>query len=195
MSTDNDKTDQLYEEADQVIRLCETLDFQGIVRHRPQAVAALQNVIRVLKLELPRLREGGTVERGESQSVRPAPSSEDDKAAAQLRRRQMVEALTHAGLGDRLGKIYNTRVERRIQPFREAPHKMGLPMFDMVIAPDFSPEDGLHAIVVAPQEILSCLLPGADSTRPWQVRQRVRYSSGEELVDLVSLMSAGFPVG
>jgi hypothetical protein len=65
----------------------------------------------------------------------------------------------------------------------------------MVIAPDFSPEDGLHAIVVAPQEILSCLLPGADSTRPWQVRQRVRYSSGEELVDLVSLISAGFPVG
>jgi hypothetical protein len=193
MNMHNDKIDQLYEEAGQVVRLCEALDFEGIVRHRPQAVSALQNVIRVLKLELPRLRDGGGVERGEAQSARAAAPGED-REAVQLRRRQMVEALTQAGLGDRLGKIYSTHVERRIQPFREVPHKMGLPMFDMVIAPDFSPEDGLHAIFVAPQEILSCLLPGADSTRPWQVRQRVRYSSAEELVDLVSLISAGFPV-
>lgn len=195
MTNNNDKIDELYEEADRVIRLCESLDFDGIVKHRPQAVSALQNVVRVLKLELPNIRTDEDLGNYAAAAPKPKPvATEDDKAQLQARRRQMVEAMTQAGLGDRLGKIYSTRAEKRIQPFREVPHKMGLPTFDMVVAPDFSPEDGLHAIFIAGHEILSCILAGADSTRPWQVRQKVRYANAEELVDIVSLMSAGFPV-
>jgi hypothetical protein len=203
MADNNDSSKALYDEAGRIVRLCETLDFEGIVQHRPNAINALQNAVRVLNVSLPRRGGDGL---GEYASAQPAPRlstttdtppevSAEEKALLQQRRREVLESLSQAGLGDRLGKVYSTSAETRLQPFREAPHKNGLPAFDMVMAPDFSPESGLHGIFVAAQEVMSCVLPGADANRLWQVRERARFSTPEELVDFVSLMSAGFPVG
>lgn len=189
----NEKPISRYDEAGRVVRLCEALDFEGIVQHRPKAVSALQNVVRTLNLTLPR-RTGERLQADDGAATAPRPPNADDNAELQQRRRLLVESLTRAGLGDRMGKIYSTITDERLRPFREAPHKMGLPAFDMVLAPDFSPEAGLHGIFIGAQEVASCLLPGADSTRTWQVRERARFGNLEELADIVSLMSAGFPV-
>lgn len=200
----NDKPQSAYAEAGRVVRLCESLDFQGIIQHRPKAIEALQNAVKVLNLRLPRSgfevgAEPSSMHESIVDSVA-APdatavhSPEKEKAELQERRRQLVGAISHGGLGDRLGKMYSSLADVRLQPFREAPHKMGLPTFDLVLAPDFSPEAGLHVILIAAQEIVSCVLPNADANRPWQVRQRARYSNADELVDIVSLMSAGFPI-
>ena len=200
MADNKDSSQALYNEAGRIVRLCETLDFEGIVQHRPNAISALQNAVRVLNVPLPR---GGNDGLGEyavaPTSPKPAepeaPIAAEDKALLQQRRREVLESLSQAGLGGRLGKVYSTSIEGRLQPFRDVPHKNGLPGFDMVMAPDFSPESGLHGIFVAAQEVMSCVLPGAEANRPWQVRERARYSTPEELVDIVSLMSAGFPLG
>ncbi|MET0379828.1 MAG: hypothetical protein ABW049_12625, partial [Spongiibacteraceae bacterium] len=193
----NDRPESPYDEAGRLVRLCEALDFEGIVQHRPKAVSALQNVVRTLNLTLPRRVGDKPVVGGGIVDVRVAPTlleaAGDDAAELQLRRRQLVESLTRAGLGDRMGKIYSSLTDDHLRPFRDAPHKMGLPAFDMVLAPDFSPETGLHGIFIGVQEVVSCLLPGADSSRTWQVRERARFGNPEELVDIVSLMSAGFP--
>lgn len=193
----NDTPDTRYDEAGRVIRLCEALDFEGIVQHRPKAINALQNVVRTLNLTLPRRSAAERVGDG-IEDARTAPAArapvDDDAAEMAQRRRQLAESLTRAGLGDRMGKIYSTVTDQRLRPFRDAPHKMGLPAFDMVLAPDFSPEAGLHGIFVGAQEIFSALLLGADSNRTWQVRERARFGNMEELADIVSLMSAGFPV-
>ncbi len=194
----NGRPESLYDEAGRVVRLCETLDFEGIVQHRPKAVSALQNVVRTLNLTLPRRGGDRSAVEGGIEDVRAAPvvRQKDDTDAAELqqRRRQLVEALTNAGLADRMGKIYSSLSDDHLQPFRNAPHKMGLPTFDMVLAPDFSPEAGLHGVFIGTQEVMSCLLPGADSNRPWQVRERARFGTLDEMADIVSLMSAGFPV-
>lgn len=194
----NDRPESPYDEAGRVIRLCEALDFEGIVQHRPKAVSALQNVVRTLNLTLPRRAGDRPATEGAVEDVRNAPTArkpaDTEVAELQLRRRQLVEALTRAGLADRMGKIYSTLSDDHLRPFRDAPHKMGLPNFDMVLAPDFSPEAGLHAIFIGAQEVTSCLLPGADSSRTWQVRERARFGNLEEMSDIVSLMSAGFPV-
>ena len=216
MADNNDSSKALYDEAGRIVRLCETLDFEGIIQHRPNAINALQNAVRVLKVVLPRRAadtlgdyasvqasvqiapKPGAIDTVASSTSTPPPVAEvsaEEKALLQQRRREVLESLSHAGLGDRLGKVYSTSAEVRLQPFRDAPHKNGLPPFDMVMAPDFSPESGLHGIFVAAQEVMSCVLPGADPNRFWQVRERARYNTPEELVDFVSLMSAGFPVG
>jgi hypothetical protein len=195
----NDRPDSLYDEAGRVVRLCETLDFEGIVQHRPKAVSALQNVVRTLNLNLPRRIDERSPLKSDSIEDLRQPAVErraasEDVAELQQRRRQLLESLTKAGLGDRMGKIYSTITNERLRPFRDVPHKTGLPAFDMVLAPDFSPEAGLHGIFISMQEVFSCLLPGADANRPWQVRERARFGNLEELADIVSLMSAGFPV-
>lgn len=203
MADNNDSSKTLYDEAGRIVRLCETLDFEGIVQHRPNAVSVLQNVVRVLKVSLPRRGADGLADYANAQilpvtSIKaeaPLEVSAEEKVLLQQRRREVLESLSQAGLGGRLGKVYSTGVEGRLQPFREAPHKNGLPAFDMVMAPDFSPESGLHGIFIAAQEVMSCVLPGAEANRLWQVRERARYNTPEELVDFVSLMSAGFPVG
>jgi hypothetical protein len=78
--------------------------------------------------------------------------------------------------------------------FRDAPHKLGLPQFDMVVGPDYAPVSGYHGVFIGNQEVMSCVLPLPAESHQWQVRERQRFSDLTQVVDLVSLLSAGFPV-
>jgi hypothetical protein len=158
-------------------------------------VAALQDAVRTLRQTLPRSDEAlnnyATTQKGPTAGAQTLES----KDVILERRRRFVEALSHAGLGDRLGKLYFTDAERRQIAFREAPHKLGLPQFDMVVGPDYAPIAGYHGIFIGQQEVMSCVLPVPVGNHEWQVRERHRFASLEQVVDLVSAMSAGFPVG
>jgi hypothetical protein len=188
---------ELIQRAEEFTRLCKGVDYPAILAHNAEAVAALQDVLIVLKKALPRnnedLNDYAQAQSGPRKRVNKT-ESDPEKAALLERRRHFVEAFSQAGLGNRLGKIYSSLDERRLLAFREAPHQQGLPKFDMVIGPDFSPVNGLHGIFIGAQEVMSCVLPSPSESHQWQVRERHRFSNNLQVVDLVSMLSAGFPI-
>lgn len=179
----SDKAQAVYERADQLVRLCRELDYGAITAHQPLAVAALQRVVEAL--QLPPVRAEG------SRDDQADPAAED-KLAVLERRRQFIEALGKAELGPRVGKLYYSNAAGRQIAFREAPHKRGLPAFDLVVSADFSPVEGYHGIFIGSRDVASCVLPL--DAQCWQVRERATFDSLEQMVDVVSLLSAGFPL-
>lgn len=176
-----------------LLSLCQRVDHAAVVAHEPEAVETLHEVVQILRrsLELD----------GSSLPASPGPGEEEPavemaqgKSALLERQRRFVEALSRAGLGDRLGKLYCSNAERRLVAFREVPHKLGLPQFDMVVAADYAPVSGYHGIFVGVQEVVSCILPLPAESHQWQVRDRHRFADAARAAELVSLMSAGFPV-
>lgn len=192
-----EKLNELLQQAEHLLSLCKRLNFQSVAAHDPQAVASLHDVMRQLSDTLPRAGDQNLEDFARRQSgptaVKPAEPAVD-KAEVQERRRQCVESLTHAGLADRLGKVYSTDAATRQIALRDTPHKQGLPQFDMVVGADYSPQSGFHGIFIGSHEVMSCVLTKPFETQQWQIRERHRFSNLEQMADLVSMLSAGFPV-
>lgn len=184
-----DNLRELFLQAKDFLQQFNRLDYEAIVAHEPSAVAVLQDVAKTI-----RGKRGGDEAlasyAAEQQRVAGVP---EDKASVQERRRTFLEVLSQAGLGGRLGKVYCTEVESRTTAFRDVPHKLGLPQFDMVIAADYSPQSGYHGIFVAGQEVTSWLLP-TPYEHAWQLRERHQFATLEQMAELVGLLGAGFPV-
>lgn len=189
--TNKDDINQLLRQAVDLVEMCKRLDYQQIIAHKPEAVEALKDAMRIIRGSLPQSGEA-LGDYAEKPVVREPPPV--DKAALLERRRHLVEVLGHAGLAERLGKIYCTEVAQRLIAFKDIPHKQGLPQFDLVVGPDFAPQGGYHGIFIGEQEVMSCLLPLPCDTVQWQIRERHRFASLDQAVDLVSMLSAGFPV-
>lgn len=185
-----DDIQQLMNQAVDLVEMCKRLDYQQIIAHKPEAVEALKDAVRIIRGSL---AGEESLENYASKPVvrEPTPA---EKAALLERRRHLVEVLGHAGLAERLGKVYNTDASQRLIPFKDIPHKHGLPQFDLVVGPDFSPQSGYHAIFIGEQEVMSCMLPAPADAGHWQVRERHRFANMDQAVDLVSMLSAGFPV-
>ena len=185
-----DDIQQLLSQAVDLVEMCKRLDYQQIIAHKPEAVAALKDAVRIIRGSI---NDNESLEDYAGKQVVREPTPEE-KAALLERRRQLVEVLGHAGLAERMGKVYSTEASQRLIPFKDIPHKHGLPQFDLVVGPDFSPQSGFHGIFIGEQEVMSCLLPAPAETVQWQVRERHRFASLDQAVDLVGLLSAGFPV-
>lgn len=172
------------------------LDYPAIIAHDPKAIARLRQVATELRLDLDRLRQGPDQSLADYAQVQPQPKERPVLPAedAQERRRRCVDALTRAGLGGRVGKLYSSSAAQRLVPFREAPHKQGLMPFDMVVAADFMPGEGYHGIFITASEVVSGLLLQPVESRGWQLRARAGYGNLAQMVEKVGLMSAGFPV-
>lgn len=185
-----DEVQQFLSQAADLIEVCKRLDYQQIIAHRPEAVAALKDAMRVIRGTLG--DTGSLSDFAEKPVVRELTAA--DKAALLERRRQLVEVLGHAGLAGRLGKVYSSEATQHLIPFKDIPHKQGLPQFDLVIGPDFSPQAGYHGIFIGEQEVMSCFLPASAASAQWQTRERHRFANLEQAADLIGLLSAGFPV-
>lgn len=196
--SNNESVQAVFEQAEELLRLCRGLNYQAIVAHDPNAVTALQEAVRLLRNSV-RRGDGESLANYAGAQVQRRPQGEPaplagGKDAQMERRRRFVEALGAAGMGERLGKLYCTSAERRQVAFRDAPHKTGLPQFDMVVGPDYSPINGYHGIFISGQEVMSWVLPEPGDSHQWQLRERERFGDIEQLVDMVGLLSAGFPL-
>ncbi len=189
--SNKDDIQQLLSQAIDLVEMCKRLDYQQIIAHKPEAVAALKDAVRIIRGSLHEADEALEDYADKPQVREPAPV---DKGALLERRRQLVEVLGHAGLAERLGKVYSTEAKQRLIAFKDIPHKQGLPQFDLVVGPDFAPQGGYHGIFIAEQEVMSCLLPLPCDTVQWQIQERHRFANLDQAVDLVSTLSAGFPV-
>jgi len=192
---DNDPIKAQLDRALALLQLCRRLDYEAILDHQGEAVETLREVVQILRQSLP---EGAQGDGGAAADVETVSDAADpdlaDKGALLERQRRFVEALSRAGIGNRLGKLYCSDAPSRQVAFREAPHKLGLPHFDMVIAADYAPVSGYHGIFIGAQEVASCVLPLPAESHQWQIRERHRFADARRAAELVSLLSAGFPV-
>lgn len=172
------------------------LDYAAIIAHESTAIARLQQVATELRLNLDSLRRGSDETLEGYAQAQPQPKARPvlEQESVQERRRRCADALTKAGLGGRLGKLYCSNSAQRLVPYRDAPHHRGLVPFDMVVAADYMQGDGLHGIFVTAGEVISAMLMLPAEGRDWQLRSRSPYTGVTEMAEKVGLMSAGFPV-
>ncbi len=172
------------------------LDYPAIIAHQSAAIARLQQVASELRLDLDSLRRSSDETLDAYAHAQPQPKARPvvEPESVQERRRRCADALTKAGLGGRLGKLYCSNSAQRQVPFRDAPHHRGLVPFDMVVAADYMPGEGFHGIFVTAGEVISAMLLLPAEERDWQLRSRSPYAGVVEMAEKVGLMSAGFPV-
>lgn len=183
--------------ARQLLQAIAPLDYTAIVAHHPDAIAALRQALVVLGLRPAPVDEplaNYAQTQAPAKPARREPDADQRRSQMQAMQRHLVEALSHSGFGDRLGKVYDSKAARKLIAFKEVPHKRGLPGFALVVAPDYAPASGIHAVFMNAQEVWSAFLPHPGDQYQWQVRERRRFTSVQEFTELVTLLCAGFPL-
>ncbi|HET6474021.1 MAG TPA: hypothetical protein VFG38_19440 [Pseudomonadales bacterium] len=155
------------------------LDLDAIANHDPAAVAKLASVADAIQ----------ALDNGEDVAF--VPGVDENVAQApvldprQVRRSELMELLDKAGYADRLGRIYVEPGEPPVKPLEFAPHQDGLPLFDICLAPDYSPGDGAHGIFISNRGVFSVMVPKPIKENRWRVLRSVPYENENELIDTV----------
>lgn len=180
---------KIISQADQVVNAIKSIDFEAVVAHQPKAIEQLEAVLAVLNTQS-----------GEQASERQAAEQKAVVDDAQLESReeqlmrhsQILSSLKQEGFDGRLGKVYNSSSESRVMEFRQVPHRKELPDFDMVVAADYAPSAGLHGVFISPKRVYSAVLETPLEQNKWRVLKSRSYHSMAEMIETVTLLSAGF---
>lgn len=187
----------LVSEASALLTVSKQLDYLKIIEHDVSEIAKLHAYLKSIGAQpilikskvsavdsLPaKVKKPATIE--------PVVDKEAEQAARMM---QIVEHLTTEGFSERLGRVYNSRAEQRSIEFRKVSHRKNLPAFDMIIAADYAPGAGLHAILVSEHHVMSAFLAFPEDQNEWQVLKRRPYHEMSEMVEYVTLLSAGFDI-
>jgi hypothetical protein len=195
---------KIINEAKKLLLVSQGLDYQKVLAHDGGEVEKLRNSLLGLnirwgdrsladyanKLEAPPPGANSAVQKG-SEGIDTQGVLSSNTVA---RQGKIVEALSEEGFSERSDCVYSSFVKSRSLPFKQVPHRHGLPDFDIVVAPDFSPNPGLHGIFISADAVMSITLAIVEgqSAQLWQIEKQQNYSSQEQMVDYVTLMSAGF---
>ncbi len=208
-------SDVVLANADALLSVSKSIDFQKIVSHDAAEVEKLKGALASLHID--RKRSDESLDQYASKPSGPSGSNEtfsslddlpplDDMDMAGLDsvsiaesasgpfngKDDIIEALAAEGLDGRAGLVYNSFSDSRTIPFSQAHHRRGVPPFDVVVAPDFAPVSGMHGVFISTTEIMSIILPSDNATADWQILKRKEFNSAEEMIDYLSLISAGF---
>lgn len=203
-------SDVILAQADQLVAASKGLDYQRVVDHQPEEVARLHRVLAELNIQrsvaedsrdnytplvsapIPEQRE----ETMSAAELSPLESHETSEAIVDLDRVAIrlgiMESLSADGLEGRVGLVYNSASKSRTSQFDGAHHHRGVPEFDVVIAPDYAPEPGMHGVFISATEVMSIILPSGDPTANWQVVKRKGYGDLGQMMEYLALISAGF---
>lgn len=196
---------QILDQADLVASACKTLNFKKIVAHDSTEVEKLKLVIKDLSIATAAQMDedladyakpaGGNAAQGSAAAKTAAPAAQtiESKEALMARRQALIEDLSKEGFNDRVGKVYNSFSSERTITFKQVPHRRGLPPFDLVLAPDFAPVAGLHGIFLKDNEVMSIILAADGSgDSEWHILKRKTFNDSDEMLELVTLIAAGF---
>lgn len=202
-------SDSILGEADKLVAASKSLDYQKVVAHDVGETNKLKAVLAELRIAKKQVDESlesyankqavfttgkGTgldshaiVELADANSV-------ESEAAETISNndQDIMAALNAEGLTERVGLIYSSFASSRTQSLSQAHHRRGIPAFEAVVAPDFAPVPGFHGVFISTTEVMSVILPSDDPTADWQVVKRQVYKGAEEMIEFVSLISAGF---
>lgn len=181
-------------QARQLLDAVAALDYRAITAHQPVAVAQLQQALRLLGLVEADPPPAAATRSAVNAAAAGGSLPQDSRGALQAVQGQLLEALRHAGFGDRIGRVYDSGTVHKLVAFKDVPHRRGLPTFALVVAPDYTPKAGVYAVFMNAQEVWSAFLPHPAEAYEWQLRERRRYSSVSQFIEWVTLLSAGFPL-
>ncbi len=103
----------------------------------------------------------------------------------------LVTLLQRHGFGARLDKVFSGKRGSPHRPI-EGVHRRGLPEFDICLAPDFSPIDGLHGIFVTRRSVFCATLPFPMGDHDWRVVRNVPADDDQDMLEKIHrFMSAG----
>jgi hypothetical protein len=155
------------------------LDLDAIANHDPDAVAKLASVANAIQA----LDDGEHVAfvPGIDENVEGPPVLDP----RQVRRAELMELLDKAGYADRLGRVYVEPGDPPKKPLEFVAHQDGLPLFDICLAPDYSPGDGAHGIFISNRGVFSVMVPKPIMENRWRVLRSVPYENEGELIDTV----------
>src|SRR4051812_21637733 len=129
------------------------LDLEAIASHDPDAVAKLASVANAMQ----------ALDNGEDVAFIPGIDENVEGPPVldprQVRRSELMELLDTAGYADRLGRVYVEPRDPPLKPLEFVAHQDGLPLFDICLAPDYSPGDGAHGIFISNRGVFSVMVP------------------------------------
>ena len=201
-------SDIVLKNADALLAAFKSIDFKKILSHDAAEVEKLKGVLVSLQIALKRPTElldqyasKPSAPSGSDQGFLPvlndlAGLDATDKSSAVDRpfsgKDDIMEALALNGFASRAGLVYNSFSDSRTLAFDQAHHRRGVPPFEVVVAPDFAPVSGMHGVFISTTEIMSVILPSDNANADWQIFKRKSFSCRKEMMDYLSLISAGF---
>lgn len=201
-------SDIVLKNADALLAAFKSIDFKKILSHDAAEVEKLKGVLVSLQIALKRPTElldqyasKPSAPSGSDQGFLPvlndlASLDATDKSSAVDRpfsgKDDIMEALALNGFASRAGLVYNSFSDSRTLAFDQAHHRRGVPPFEVVVAPDFAPVSGMHGVFISTTEIMSVILPSDNANADWQIFKRKSFSCRKEMMDYLSLISAGF---
>lgn len=191
------------ERAEEILTLSKGLNYAEIAKHNPEEIEKLKRAITRIGVEARSATsladeastESASTKQTEATTRQTAESDDDIDLRLNetvARRADITAQLQIEGMDDRVGQLYSSASDNRRIEFKQAPHHRGIPPFDLVVAPDFAPAQGLHGIFIAQSEVLSIVLPSDGHQDSWTILKRKDYRSLEEMSEYLMLLSAGF---
>ena len=198
--------------ANNLLAASKSLDYSLIANHQIEEVKKLHAVLVEFDIKKYRREESLSSYASQQQGPRASMEELDDLPPAEMggdnyetgikeeavtepiAKEEIESNLQEEGMGDRVGLVYNSlsKDSDRTLQFKQAHHRRGVPSFDIVVAPDCSPVSGLHGIFINGHEVMSIVLPADDPSGDWQIMKRKAYTNADEMMEYLSLLSAGF---
>ena len=189
----------VWDEAVQLVTVSQAIDYQQIIANNRAEVAKLRKVVEAIRRKrLPAdealIMDPGPLAKAQDVGVMKSQGvpSREDPDVQRARRQDITRALVREGFDARLAKVYCSDTVSRSLAFKSVPHRYGLREFDMVIAPDFCPQAGMHGIFIGRKEVYSAILVNPAERNDWRVLKQGPYQTLDEMVELVTLLAAGF---
>lgn len=182
--------DEIVVVGEKVLAALKGLNYRGVARHSASDVEQLKAVLEQLGIYPP--DESLQDYASEQALPRSAPAQYDEEQAQQLLK-EINRQLDDEGFGERLGCVYDSFAQNRRSPFNDMPRR-GLPSFNLVVAPDFAPVAGLHGVFISDTEVMSIILPAEvqQARGDWEIVKRKSFKDAEQMMDIVTLITAGF---
>lgn len=175
--------------ATEVVKASQSIDYKGVLAHDEVEVAKLNRVLQKLRINPARVKRFLQQADPAQPGAGGGPSLEDQSRQERLQR--MTQALAGAGFEERIDKVYNSYSKQRLTPIDKVPHHRGLPKFQLVVAPDFSPMSGMHGIFIVGNTVRSFVLP-ANSQGGWQLVKQKSFATIDQMADIVTMICSGF---
>lgn len=193
---DKNSFGDLFASADKVLKASQSVDYRAVVKHHRVAVRQLNEALKLAGMEVEGLFPGrGKGFRTSELALDESLTASDDAAVSgQLasnvnnRRDELLALIDSAGYGERVDKVYYAQSDTPTKAFASVVHRSGLPAFEVVLAPDYTPKNGVHAVLVTANSVYTAALCYPEKDHQWQVLINKPFDEDYEMLELLTEM-------
>lgn len=154
------------------------VDFRKVADHDPDEVQKLEGVSEALG----KLANGEDVDRIDGIDE----VKNTDPRQAWIA--ELLELLDGVGYSDRVGRVCTLGPgddPGSQKPLALVPHREGVPLHDLCLAPNFAPAEGAHGIFVSATGVFSAHVAHPYNRHKWKILRSQRYDSNAELLSII----------